>query len=191
MTTVEHTGQVIGYLSGLLLGEHYAAKTLLDDGQCALTLYEVVNTDGTALTRYNVVYITFETGDIDLEKYKVFLATYAATLQLLTYRYYMVVDTYPVEMDDKRRLFGLVKMFTAVNTEMTPCHQARLLCTVVVISSPVVRVFINSVLALFYKPLRPLMFVAGFDEFRGFLEAQVAIDEEIFQGLHDGRDAQA
>ena len=188
-----HSGEVVGYLSGLLLGgsddndsapAQYILKQLLCNDEFSISLYEATNSND-PLTRYNVVYITFKTEHFDEGKYKEFLAAFAGTLQLMQHRYYMVVDTFQMTMDNKPRLLGMIKLFTETNKAMTEYHRQRLLCTVVVIASPIVKAFINSVISMFYKPLRPLMFVTGFDEFRTFVTHNVGISDEIYAGMHD------
>ena len=60
----------------------------------------------------------------------------------------------------------------------------------VVIASPLVKTFINSVLSMFYKPLRPLMFVTDREDFERFLVTNVEIDDEIYTGVHDSAEIQ-
>lgn len=192
-----HSGEVVGYLEGLLAGTPdqpstvYTTKSLLSNDEFSITVYQRNdNRVNNPLTKYSVVYITFKTEHFEPEQYKQCLSTFAQLLQILDHRYYMVVDTFQMTMQDKPKLLGMVKAFTDVNRAMLPYHKERLLCTVVVISSSFVKTFINSVLGMFYKPLRPLMFITDLSEFTRFITDTVAIDHEIYQGMHDSGQVQ-
>ena len=200
MTTVvntTHSGEVVGYLQQLLgspgnPSTSYTAKQLLCNDQFSITLYDRsdahLNTD--PLTKYSVVYVTFKTEQFDTKLYNECLKIFVNMLMVIKCRYYMVVDTFQMTMHNKQKLLGMTKAFADVNKAMLTYHKERLLCTVVVISSPYVKNFINSVLGMFYKPLRPLMFITDLTEFTNFVTSITNIDTEIYEGKHDSAQIQ-
>ena len=132
------------------------------------------------------MYITFKRVDVSEELYMKFLSTYAHILQLIEYPYYIIVDTYQLKIDNTQRLTRLTKAFVDVNTAMREVHTKWLLCTIIVIVSPVVKSVIQPIVSVIKpKPFRPVTLITELTEFESFLQRCVGISDDIYEGKHD------
>lgn len=80
----------------------------------------------------------------------------------------------------------LAKDFMAMHSELGEVYKRLLVCTVVVTSNDVLRIFINGVLTTLYKPSRPVRFVKTPEDARAFVSAVLA-DPNSYHVLSEER----
>ena len=191
-----HNGKYVNYLSSFLFGSDqnatvYKQTIIYSNENFMITFFspkeEVAenNIEMNGLNTYGIVYLTFKTEHFTDSSYVEFLTLYANMIRAITIKYYLIIDTFQMTINNKKRLLGVVKSFTQINQSLSDYHMHKLLCTCVIISSPLVKVFINSVIGMFYKPLRPFGFFCSYHEFFTFLTKNLNSSDTIYGSISD------
>ena len=182
----KHTGMFCKYLLQFLVGTPekssiYDNNVLLNNSDFGITMFKPINVSpDDPFSQYSMIYLTIKNENFTDETYTEFLTVYANLIRIMDDKYYMIIDTFQMTIDNKSRLLGTIKTFTQVNRSLGSYHLDRLLCTSVIISSPIINTFINSVMSMFYKPLRPLSFVSSADSFANFLQKNLEEQVDIY-----------
>lgn len=146
------------------------------------TAFVNINLNYDTIKNINTLSIKILNSDIVLNNNEIFidfLTNYSQILRCQPEVFILDIDT--VDMSINKNIVGIIKAFAEANQMLFDCIEKKLLCSTIRIASPNVKVFINSILNMFYKPKRPLIFYVDNKDVDDFIDTCINTKNEILK----------